>query len=127
MGAARRWAPRDESKEQVEDNGKRLPDGVAGALMGMLMVVIAVGGFYLLRGANHLWAASEPGSLLTLYETPVIWFFLPGFACLDWPWLMGFCFFADSGINGRPHRLCSKETRRWVLTARKSCAGSTGF
>lgn len=88
IAAARRWAPRDESKEQVEDDGKRLPDGVAGGLMGLLMVVVAVGGFYLLRAANHFWAAAEPGSLLTLYETPVIWFFLPGFAFLDWPWLM---------------------------------------
>lgn len=42
--------------------------------------------FFVLRGANHLWASLEGPSILTQYATPVIWCFLPGLAALSIPW-----------------------------------------
>jgi hypothetical protein len=42
--------------------------------------------FFVLRGANHMWASIEGPSLLTQYAPQVIWCFLPGFAALSIPW-----------------------------------------
>lgn len=41
--------------------------------------------FFVLRGANHLWASLEGPSLLTQYAPQVFWCFLPGFAALSVP------------------------------------------
>ncbi len=42
--------------------------------------------FFLLKDANRLWAQAEGPSVLTLYATPWIWFFLPFFSALAIPW-----------------------------------------
>jgi hypothetical protein len=85
--AFRRWAPRDLAAEAVPDDGRRLPYGAAGACMWALGITLAVGGFFLLKGANHLWASHDHATALTIYPTSVIWCFLPAFAALSIPWL----------------------------------------
>jgi hypothetical protein len=42
--------------------------------------------FFVLQGANHLWASLEGCSLLTQYAPEIYWCFLPGFAALSIPW-----------------------------------------
>jgi hypothetical protein len=42
--------------------------------------------FFLLRGANHLWARADGPAGLTLYATGWLWFFLPLFGSLAVPW-----------------------------------------
>jgi len=83
----RRWAPRDLSIEQVEDDGRRLPYGVAGTCMWILAILIAVGGFYALYGANRLWASFDNDAVLSVYPDSAIWCFLPGFATMLIPWI----------------------------------------
>jgi MFS family permease len=84
----RRWAPRDEQAEAVVDNGKRLPFGAAGACMWIAAIVIAAGGFFLLYGANRLWASWDKQALLILYPPSVIWCFAPGFAAMLLPYFL---------------------------------------
>jgi hypothetical protein len=42
--------------------------------------------FFVLRGANHLWASREGPSIVTRYAAPVIWCFFPALAALSIPW-----------------------------------------
>ncbi len=62
-----------------------LPTGIIGGAMWTLGIGLALQ-FFLLRGANHMWASLEGPSILTQYATPVIWCFFPGFAALAIPW-----------------------------------------
>ena len=62
-----------------------LPPGVIGAAMWSVGMALAML-FFVLRGANHLWASLEGPSLLTQYAPQFIWCFLPGFAALSIPW-----------------------------------------
>jgi hypothetical protein len=80
-------APRNLKAEEVVDNGKRLPYGVAGVLMWVIGIAVAVGGFFLFFGANRLWASLDKNSALTIHPPSVIWCFAPGFAALVIPWL----------------------------------------
>jgi hypothetical protein len=80
------FAPRDLKAEEVVDNGKRLPYGVAGALMWAIGIAVAVGGFFLFYGANRLWASLDH-SELTIHPPSVVWCFAPGFAALLLPYL----------------------------------------
>jgi hypothetical protein len=84
----RRYAPRDPQAESVEDDGRRLPYGAAGACMWALGLLIAVGGFYGLAGINRLWGSFDQQSILRIYPTKFIWAFAPGFAALLLPWLI---------------------------------------
>jgi hypothetical protein len=80
-------APRNLKTEEVVDNGKRLPYGAAGAIMWMIAIAVAVGGFFFFYGANRLWASLDRGADLTIYAPSIIWCFAPGFAALLIPWL----------------------------------------
>jgi hypothetical protein len=62
-----------------------LPPGVIGGAMWSVGMALAML-FFVLRGANHLWASWEGPSLLTQYPPQVLWCFLPGFAALSIPW-----------------------------------------
>ena len=62
-----------------------LPPGVIGGAMWSVGIALAML-FFVLRGANHLWASLEGPSLLTQYAPQVLWCFLPGFAALSIPW-----------------------------------------
>jgi len=62
-----------------------LPTGVVGGAMWALGIGFALT-FFLLRGANHLWAKADGQGSLTLYATPWIWCFLPFFSSLTIPW-----------------------------------------
>lgn len=42
--------------------------------------------FFVLRGANQLWASLEGPALMTQYAPQVFWCFLPGFAAVSMPW-----------------------------------------
>ena len=53
-----------------------LPAGVIGGAMWSLGIALAML-FFVLRGANHLWASLEGPSLLTQYAPQVFW-------CLAW-------------------------------------------
>jgi hypothetical protein len=59
--------------------------GVIGGAMWSLGIAFAML-FFVLRGANHLWASMEGPSLLTQYAPQVFWCFLPGFAAVSTPW-----------------------------------------
>jgi hypothetical protein len=56
-----------------------------GGAMWSLGIALAMS-FFVLRGANHLWASLEGHSLLTQYAPQVYWYFLPGFAAVSLPW-----------------------------------------
>lgn len=62
-----------------------LAPGVIGGAMWSLGIALAML-FFVLRGANHLWASIEGPSLLTQYAPQVSWCFLPGFAAVSIPW-----------------------------------------
>ena len=62
-----------------------LAAGVIGGAMWSLGIALAMS-FFLLRGANHLWASLEGCSLLTQYAPQAYWCFLPGFAAVSIPW-----------------------------------------
>jgi hypothetical protein len=62
-----------------------LAAGVIGGAMWSLGIALAML-FFVLRGANHLWASLEGRSLLTQYAPQVYWCFLPGFAAVSIPW-----------------------------------------
>jgi hypothetical protein len=62
-----------------------LPTGVIGGAMWSVGIALAMF-FFVLRGANHLWASFRGPSLLTQYAPQVIWCFFPGFAALSIPW-----------------------------------------
>jgi hypothetical protein len=62
-----------------------LAPGVIGGAMWSLGIALAML-FFVLRGANHLWASLEGASLLTQYAPQVFWCFLPGFAAVSIPW-----------------------------------------
>ena len=63
---------------------KRLAPGViTGAMCGVAVLMFAL--FFVLRGANHLWAALEGPSLVTQYAPQAAWGFLPLFACISVP------------------------------------------
>lgn len=62
-----------------------LAAGVIGCAMWSLGIALAML-FFVLRGANHLWASLEGRSLLTQYAPQVYWCFLPGFAAVSIPW-----------------------------------------
>jgi hypothetical protein len=62
-----------------------LAAGVIGGAMWSLGIALAML-FFVLRGANHLWASLEGTSLLTQYAPQVFWCFLPGFAAVSIPW-----------------------------------------
>lgn len=81
------FAPRDPRAEEVVDNGNRLPYGVAGAIMWMIGVTVAVGGFFLFYWANRYWASFDQKAELILHPPSIIWCFAPGFAALLIPWL----------------------------------------
>ena len=56
-----------------------LPSGVIGGAMWSVGIALAML-FFVLRGANHLWASLEGPSLLTQYAPQVFGCFFPGFA-----------------------------------------------
>jgi hypothetical protein len=62
-----------------------LPGGMITGAMWSLGVGLALL-FFVLRGANHLWASLEGPSILTQYAPQFIWCFFPGFAAVAIPW-----------------------------------------
>ena len=97
----RRFAPRNPAEEHVADNGRRLPYGVAGACMWLLGIAIAVGGFFALRTANHLWSHPYQDALFVAYPPQVIWMFLPGFAAVAIPWVFTLWLLRRFGYAGQ--------------------------
>ena len=97
----RRFAPRNSAEEHVADNGRRLPYGVAGACMWFLGIAIAIGGFFALRTANHLWSLPDHNTLCIAYPPQVIWMFLPGFAALAIPWVFALWLLRRFGYAGQ--------------------------
>ena len=67
----------------------QMPEPLAPGVIGVAMWSVAIALsmlFFILRGANHLWASLEGPSLLTQYAPQVVWCFLPGFAAVSIPW-----------------------------------------
>ncbi len=60
------------------------PGVIAGAMWSLGIALALL--FFVLRGANHLWASLEGPSLLTQYAPQILWCFLPGFAAVSIPW-----------------------------------------
>lgn len=86
----RRFAPppsrvTSEGKYDQQQVPEPLATGAIGAAMWSAAIVIALS-FFLLKGANHLWALSDGPAEFRRYVTPVIWCFLPGCAALAIPW-----------------------------------------
>ncbi len=75
----------DNSRYDQQQRPEPLPTGVIGGAMWALGIGFALT-FFLLRDANRLWARADGQSVLTLYATPWIWFFLPFFSALAIPW-----------------------------------------
>jgi len=73
------------SRYDQQQGPEPLPTGVIGGAMWALGIGFALT-FFLLRDANRLWAKADGQSVLTLYATPWIWFFLPFFSALAIPW-----------------------------------------
>jgi len=121
----RRALPRNTSAElAVADDDRSLPYGVAGAIMWALGLVIAVGGFYLLRFANVLIASmdrvdSNAVALFTAYPTPWIWMFFPGFACLILPWLTVLALLRRFGYAGQAARIVVKGNQQMGLNGER--------
>jgi hypothetical protein len=89
LGLFRRMAPpRSRSanwkydKQQIPEP---LPTGVVGGAMWALGIGLVLT-FFLLSGANQLWASFDGPADLTLYATTAIWCFFPLFAALAIPW-----------------------------------------
>lgn len=80
-GRARAAAHRYDEMQDPEP----LPTGAVGAAMWSLGIVLALS-FFVLRGANRLWAQMEGPAILTQYATQAIWCFFPGFAAVAIPW-----------------------------------------
>lgn len=73
-----------------------LPAGIVVGAMWSLGIALAML-FFVLRGANHLWASLEGPALLTQYAPQVYWCFLPGFAALSIPWPLTTWYLRKSG------------------------------
>jgi len=86
----RRAAPAPNPVEAWEHEGTRqipepFPTGIIGGFMWLVGLLLVLS-FFLLRWANHQWAAMDGPADLRLYKTAIIWCFLPGFAALAVPW-----------------------------------------
>lgn len=75
---------------------KPLAAGAVGGAMWSLGIALAML-FFVLRGANHLWASLEGPSLLTQYAPQVYWCFLPAFAALSIPWPLTIWYLRKTG------------------------------
>jgi len=64
----------------------RMPTGTFSAITLSLGLLIAIGGFFALRGLNHLVGRADSDVLLQVFPVSVIWAFFPGFAALSVPW-----------------------------------------
>ena len=73
------------SRYDQQQGPEPLPTGVIGGAMWALGIGFVLT-FFLLRDANRLWARADGHSVLTLYATPWVWFFLPFFGALTIPW-----------------------------------------
>ena len=85
----RRAAPAPNPVEAWEHEGTRqipepFPTGIIGGFMWLVGLLLVLS-FFLLRWANHQWAAMDGPADLRLYKTAIIWCFLPGFAALAVP------------------------------------------
>jgi MFS family permease len=104
----RRVAPRNRSAEHAVDDGRRLPYGATGACIWLLAVLIGVGGFFLLYGANRLWASTDRNVVLNVFPVTVIWCFLPAFAAMPLPWLIALRFLRTFGYSAQAAEIVAK-------------------
>jgi MFS family permease len=121
----RRWAPRDRLAETVNDDGRRLPYGVAGACMWFLGVLIAFGGFFLLRLANRVWGSLDHQATLSVYPVAAIWAFLPGFAALTLPWLTTLWLMRRFGYAVQAAEIVAKGNEKMNLDGERVMHGLT--
>jgi hypothetical protein len=102
LGLFRRIAPpRSRLETRSYDQHQRpepLPTGAIGAAMWALGFGFSLT-FFLLRDANRLWGRAGGQSVLTLYPTPWIWFFLPLFSALAVPWPLTVWYLRKVGRN----------------------------
>ncbi|HEY4382184.1 MAG TPA: hypothetical protein VGN01_17680 [Acidobacteriaceae bacterium] len=101
----RRYSPRDTSVEVVPEDARYLPYGVSLAIMWTIGLGIAIGGYFGLRGVNHLFASMDRGSTLVLYPTAILWCFAPGFAALCLPWLTTLWMLRRTGYTGEAQEI----------------------
>jgi hypothetical protein len=88
-----------------------LPTGVIGGAMWTLGIGFALT-FFLLRGANHLWAKADEPATLTLYATPWLWFFLPFFSALALPWPLTVWYLRRAGRKDEADSICDASDLR---------------
>jgi hypothetical protein len=72
--------------EEHAEEERLLPAGLASAIMWVIGLVIAVGGFYALKATNQLFAMPYQDGVLTVYPPWFYWTFLPCCAALAIPW-----------------------------------------
>jgi hypothetical protein len=90
LGLFRKFAPAPPPPISTRSYEQRqtptpLPTGLIGVSMWGLGICFALS-FFILRGANHLWAQTDGPASLRLYPVAAIWCFLPGFAAIAIPW-----------------------------------------
>ena len=108
MALFRLWAPRNIEAESVEDNGRRLPFGIAGLIQCAVTVTVAIGGFFLFYSANRVWALADKGTILTIYPTKIIWCFASGFAALCIPYFTTLWLLRRFGYAGQAGEIIAK-------------------
>jgi hypothetical protein len=68
--------------------------------------------FFLLRGANHLWARADAPATLTLYATPWLWLFFPLFSALALPWPLTVWYLRRVGRKDEADSICDNADLR---------------
>jgi hypothetical protein len=81
--------PRVPSTAHYDPNAPQLPTGAFSALTIGMGLAIGAGGFFALRGLNHLFAMADDPALYRVYPPIVVWLFAPGLAALAMPWPLG--------------------------------------
>ena len=88
-----------------------LPTGLISGTMWTLGLAFGLT-FFLLRGANHRWAAADGPAILTLYDTPWLWFFFPFFAALTLPWPLTVWYLRKVGRRDEADNICDNADLR---------------
>lgn len=89
LGLFRRIAPPRKRLANSRYNHRQTPEPLPAGFIGGAMWALVIGcalTFFLLRGANHLWAKADGQARITLYATPWLRCFLPLFSAIATPW-----------------------------------------
>lgn len=90
---------------------KHLPPGlVISAVCVVAVLIVAL--FFVLRGANHLWAALEGPSLVTQYAPQAVWGLLPLFAGISLPLPLTLWFLKKVGRGMEAESIHDTATRK---------------